>query len=255
MTDPNIQYRELAINPPVISFSSLRNFDWGPVTIPIQTDGTVHSQRANSSFSYLETPVWFLFDDNALISQYDITFRRLEWAVDYVKPFLKPQLVQELGSAADDCEDVDKLMHLRAAIDICQQHEIYCLGSDQQYESTQACIDYIYRKTPMGKVYQWGGDSGKRYFLILAAFSTHKTTMRIQPCADIFISVCNAWNQPSALSAHSSLAMIKYRPNVHCPHVGYAIINAFSSDTNIYHSPSGGGMCIQRDVCASSFLA
>lgn len=106
--------------------------------------------------------MWFLFDnESGLISQYDITFRRLAWANDYVKPFLKPQLVKELGSLADDCNDVDDLMHLRAAIDVCTEHELYCVGAFQQYESTQECIDYIYHKTPMGKVYEWGGDSGE----------------------------------------------------------------------------------------------
>ena len=39
-TNLHIYYRELAINPPLISFSSLRSFNWGPVTIPIQIDGT-----------------------------------------------------------------------------------------------------------------------------------------------------------------------------------------------------------------------
>lgn len=161
----NATITELAINPPVISFSSLRSFDWGPVTIPIQTD------------------VWFLFDNaSGLIAQYDITFRRLEWAWDYIKPFLKPQLAMELGSLADNCDDVDDLMHLRAAIDVCQQHELHCTGPLQQYNSTQACIDYIYRQTPMGKVYQWGGNSAMCRYI-------HK-------------------------------GMIPYRPTVHCPHIG-----------------------------------
>ena len=26
--------------------------------------------------------------------------------------------------------------------------------------------------------------------------------------------------------------MIKYRPDVHCPHIGYVIINVFGSDAN-----------------------
>ena len=49
--------------------------------------------------------------------------------------------------------------------------------------------------------------------------------------------------------------MIKYRPGVHCPHIGYDIIATSSSYTNIHTSPSGGGMCVQRDVCISLFLA
>jgi len=176
----NSTVTELAINPPVISFSTLRNFDWGPVTIPIQID------------------VWFLFNDSGLISQYDITFRRLAWAIDYLKPFLKPQLEAELGTAGKNCSDVDDLMHLRAAIDVCREHETYCVGPYQQYNSTQECIDYIYRQTPMGKVYEWGGNSAMCRYI-------HK-------------------------------GMIKFRPNVHCPHVG----------------PSGGGMCVQRDYIAET---
>ncbi|KAF9652758.1 hypothetical protein BDM02DRAFT_3183436 [Thelephora ganbajun] len=161
----NTTLTELAINPPVISFSSLRNFDWGPVTIPIQID------------------VWFLFDnESGLIAQYDITFRRLAWAIDYLKPFLKPQLVKELGSMADKCKDIDDLMHLRAAIDVCREHEVYCHGALQQYESTQVCIDYIYHKTPLGKIYEWGGDTAMCRYI-------HK-------------------------------GMIKYRPTIHCPHIG-----------------------------------
>jgi len=161
----NATITELAITPPIISFSSLRNFDWGVITIPIQID------------------VWFLFDnDSGLIAQYDITFRRLEWAWDYIKPFLQPQLAEELGSLVNNCSDVDGLIHLRAAIDICQQHELYCTGSLQQYNSTQACIDFIYRQTPFGKVYEWGGDTAMCRYI-------HK-------------------------------ALISYRPTVHCPHIG-----------------------------------
>ena len=110
--------------------------------------------------------MWFLFDsDSGLVAQYDMAFRRLAWAIDYVGPFLKPQLVKELGSIADNQEDVGNLMHLRAAIDVCQEHETYCHGADQQYNSTQECIDYIYHKTSLGQVYEMGGDTGKQISL------------------------------------------------------------------------------------------
>lgn len=124
-----------------------------------------------------------------MISQYDVSFRRLGWAVDYLKAFLKPQLIEELGSIVGDLTDVDELMHLRAAIDICREHEIHCLGADQQYESTQVCIDHIYQNTAMGEVYEWGGDTGEPPFLVLATSNAHKTTTRKQLCADIFIKV------------------------------------------------------------------
>lgn len=76
---------------------------------------------------------------------------------------------------ADGCKDDDDLMHLRAAIDICNVHETYCNGTNQQYESTQACMDYIYQKVPFGKVYEWGGDTGEPPALTLATLSTHET--------------------------------------------------------------------------------
>ena len=140
-------------------------------------------------FSYLETAVWFLFDkESGLIAQYDIGFRRLAWAFDYVKPFLRPLLVKELGSMADGCKDDDDLMHLRASIDICREHETYCHGADQQYESTQACMDYIYQTVPFGKVYEWGGDSGEQ-LLALVTLSAHETILHMQPCADTSIKV------------------------------------------------------------------
>ena len=122
--------------------------------------------------------MWFRFDnESGLIAQYDIAFRRFTWANDYIKPFIKPQLVEELGSLADCPDDVDNLMQLRAAIDVCQEHEVHCVGANQQYESTEVCIDYIYRKTPMGKVYEWGGDSGEPPFLCRrSALSAHEIT-------------------------------------------------------------------------------
>lgn len=255
-TNPRPHHRELAINPPIISFSSLRNFNWGPVTIPIQIDGAKQFRKRSTIFLTL-CVVWFLFDNTSgLIAQYDITFRRLEWAWDYIKPFLQPVLKQELGSLADNCTDVDDLMHLRAAIDVCQQHELYCLGSLQQYNSTQTCIDYVYRQTPLGKVYQWGGNTGERFL--------HPEDVQCSQLLHAYTAMCRYIHKGDSYrrsfasaftsSAHLSSGMIPYRPAVHCPHIGYVNINSFRSHANIRNSPSGGGMCVERNVCiASSF--
>ena len=106
--------------------------------------------------------MWLRFDnESGLIAQYDIAFRRFMWANEYIKQFIKQQLVEELGSLADNPDDVDDLMHLRAAIDVCQGHEVHCVGANQQYGSTEACIDHVYHKIPLGEVYQWGGDNGE----------------------------------------------------------------------------------------------
>lgn len=74
--------------------------------------------------------------------------------------------MEEVGSLADNSTDVDDLIHLRAAIDVCQQHDIYCTDSLQQYDSIQACIDYVHHQIPMGAVYEWGGDTGKQISII-----------------------------------------------------------------------------------------
>lgn len=49
--------------------------------------------------------------------------------------------------------------------------------------------------------------------------------------------------------------MIPYRPNVHCPHVGYVPIQTFYLYTDGKDSPSGGGMCIKRNVSVTLPLA
>ena len=201
----------MAINSPIVSFSSLRNFDWGPIVLPVQIDGRAQSQRTISNLSYPETAAWFLFDnESGLISQYDITFRRLEWVSDYIRPFLKPQLVEELGSLVDNRDDIDDLEHLRAAMDVCREHETYCHGDDQQYESTQACIDFVYRKTPMGKVYEWGGNTGKLNFLNLATFNAYESGLYVQPCVDMFTwvipaAVISIHNQCSSFLSHDQI--------------------------------------------------
>jgi hypothetical protein len=152
----------MAINPPVASFSVIREFDWGPITIPVQIDGQYRTQFAPQSPNpHLCHLVWFLFDNSSgRISQYDITFRRMTWAFDYVLPYLRPALAAEPDLADINPNDIDALVHMRAAIDICNGHQQYCVGDLQQYNSTKECVDYIYRQTPLGKVYQWGGDTG-----------------------------------------------------------------------------------------------
>ncbi|KAJ7113755.1 hypothetical protein C8R46DRAFT_1154709 [Mycena filopes] len=99
-----------------------------------------------------------------------------------VWPKLAKHLIVELGLPADTSDTV--ALQTRAAIDICSTHE-YCLGPNQQYNSTKSCMDFVLHQIPFGE----GGRAG-----------------RTRRSAAIF-------TLPMRVD-------IAFRPSVHCPHVG-----------------------------------
>ncbi|KAF2186537.1 hypothetical protein K469DRAFT_663487 [Zopfia rhizophila CBS 207.26] len=72
---------------------------------------------------------------------------------------------------------------------ICDAHESHCKGGNQQYESRDECMEYLTKNTRLGQSFELGMDT-------LMCRSVHEI-------------------------------MIKFRPDVHCSHVG----------------KDGGGMC------------
>ncbi|KAF8590887.1 hypothetical protein K439DRAFT_1611550 [Ramaria rubella] len=139
----------------------------------------------------LEWNVLFMFNDEGKVIQYEATLVRGSWAFAYIIPKLLPLIAAELGE--DPNTDPVVLVTKRAALDICSAHESYCTGSNAQYNSTEECMDFIMHKRPFGEVWQAGQDTGMCRYM-------HK-------------------------------GMVRYRPQVHCVHIG----------------PSGGDMCNQRD--------
>ncbi|KAJ3785158.1 hypothetical protein GGU10DRAFT_269847, partial [Lentinula aff. detonsa] len=79
-----------------------------------------------------------------------------------------------------------------AEMDVCQMSTQYCTSENQVYASNDACMGFITR-IPFGQPWEGGMDNGWCRYV-------HKN-------------------------------MVKYRPEVHCPHIG----------------PTGGDMCIPRD--------
>ena len=81
----------------------------------------------------------------------------------------------------------------------------------------------------------------------------------------VFVAMCryihkgDAYSQPSTLTpafdAHTPPAMIPRRPAVHCPHIGYVVVSLLNLYVNFGNSPSGGGMCIKRNVRIGFSLA
>ncbi|KAK0221540.1 hypothetical protein IW262DRAFT_912188 [Armillaria fumosa] len=135
-------------------------------------------------------------DTNMTVTSYDATLRRWSQVWDYYIPLLVPKAAEELMAAnttgVDYTNSTDIIVH-RAAADICTEAQTNCLGENQQYESYEQCVQFLTKEVPFGESWSGGENTGFCRYI-------HKN-------------------------------MVKYRPEVHCPHVG----------------PSGGDYCIPRN--------
>ncbi|KAK0441678.1 hypothetical protein EV421DRAFT_636920 [Armillaria borealis] len=137
------------------------------------------------------------FDDETMkVTSYDATLRRWSEFWDYFMPLLVPKATEELMTAnttgVDYSNSTDIIVH-RAAADICTEAQTYCLGENQQYESYEQCVQFLTKEVPFGASWSGGENTGFCRYV-------HKN-------------------------------MVKYRPDIHCPHVG----------------PTGGDYCIPRN--------
>ncbi|KAJ3746207.1 hypothetical protein DFH05DRAFT_1522801 [Lentinula detonsa] len=85
-----------------------------------------------------------------------------------------------------------ELISMKTAMDVCAMSTEYCTDANQVYDSNDACMEFM-TQIPFGNPWEGGMDNGWCRYI-------HKN-------------------------------MVKYRPEVHCPHIG----------------PTGGDMCIARD--------
>ncbi|GFF54192.1 hypothetical protein IFM61606_07185 [Aspergillus udagawae] len=127
---------------------------------------------------------WIEWDAQKKIVQYDATFRWFGFLLDAL---LKAQAAR---MNTTDPAAVQAALTQQLASTICQTHEDYCKGADQQYESKDACIDYLTTKTRFGQAFELGRDT-----LLCREVHEH---------------------------------MVKYRPDIHCAHIG----------------PTGGDYCV-----------
>jgi len=108
--------------------------------------------------------------------------------------------------------------------------------------------------------YRWGGFMRGAATMVSHFFSVCVQCSRNHFAWTAMCRYVHAGNSRRRSSAFTfstdlSLGMVGYRPAVHCPHIGYVTTNIFGYYTNLGNSPSGGGMCIKRDVCISLSLA
>ncbi|KAJ5475588.1 hypothetical protein N7539_007875 [Penicillium diatomitis] len=119
---------------------------------------------------------WIEFDGDGKIAQYDATFRWFEYLLD--------QILESVGmkiNATSPTQTVAYMSDLLAK-SICATHESSCKGANQQYNSTEACYDYLTKSIRFGKSYELG-----RNTLLCREVHEH---------------------------------MVPYRPDVHCSHIG-----------------------------------
>ncbi|KAK0202087.1 hypothetical protein DFS33DRAFT_1047010 [Desarmillaria ectypa] len=146
----------------------------------------------------IQIDVILRFDDETMkVTSYDATLRRWSQAWDYYIPLLVPKVAEELMAAnttgVNYGNSTDIIVH-RAAADICTEAQMYCLGENQQYESYEQCVQFLTKEVPFGASWSGGENTGFCRYV-------HKN-------------------------------MVKYRPDIHCPHVG----------------PTGGDYCSKYHV-------
>ncbi|KAF7367693.1 Secreted protein [Mycena sanguinolenta] len=131
----------------------------------------------------IEPTLWqlkFLFNDEGLVTQYDAILYRSSALFATVLPKVAKAAIKELRLPPHTSDTV--ALQTRAATDVCAGHAAYCTGANKQYKSTEACMDFVLHRIPLGEIWQGG--------------------------------------QNTAMCRYIHTPMLQLRPAVHCPHVG-----------------------------------
>ncbi|ORX90215.1 hypothetical protein K493DRAFT_340174 [Basidiobolus meristosporus CBS 931.73] len=132
----------------------------------------------------VQVDVWLRFNHAGEITQYDAVFRR--WSVGFRSflPKIAPLIADFLKVPMSEVTPatLPGLVQKFLSLGICQSHDKYCLGKDQQYKSNEECLEFLQQKVPLGLPDEMGQDN------VL--------------CRVIHVN------------------MIPYRPDFHCPHIG-----------------------------------
>lgn len=120
--------------------------------------------------------IWNAFNAAGEVAQYDATFRRFEWMIDTLVEVAARSL------NATGPEDAQQRLSSSLAQSICGTAERYCNGTNVQYESMPACMEFLTQELRFGKPYELG-----------------RNTL-----------LCRMVHQN----------MVAYRPDIHCSHIG-----------------------------------
>ncbi|PBK88470.1 hypothetical protein ARMGADRAFT_970953 [Armillaria gallica] len=97
----------------------------------------------------LQVDLWLNFDDDLLISAYDLSIRNFPKAFSFLASVLSDQIAHEMsvGNSTDAASS-------RMAADICTAALEYCTGGNQQYDSYDSCFETLSRNVTMDSLDQ-----------------------------------------------------------------------------------------------------
>lgn len=123
----------------------------------------------------LEVDLWLTFNSDRKISQYDASFRYLAW--EFATVFAAGQAAFHV-----DAPTLQFLCTQKIAASICGIAQTSCMGPNKQYESHDACMDFLTKGIRFGQAFEMGMNT----------------------------LLCRMVHQ----------GMVPLRPDVHCSHIG-----------------------------------
>ncbi|ODO08970.1 hypothetical protein L198_00710 [Cryptococcus wingfieldii CBS 7118] len=134
------KYSALMIQEPYVQASVKFGFYY-PVlntTVPVQID------------------IWFLFNDNLEVQQYDLVLRRAAWAFEDLAPYLTPFMAARLSLPQNTSQPT--ILRSYFTQKICSTALSYCNGTNQQYSSFEDCEEQLGGKD-LGEWFRAGDDN------------------------------------------------------------------------------------------------
>ncbi|TAQ87596.1 hypothetical protein B7494_g4078 [Chlorociboria aeruginascens] len=101
-----------------------------------------------------EVDTWILWNQYGEIEQYDATFRRFQWMMDYMIEAAAPKL------GSNSTTQTVSILTAGLAQSICATAALYCTGSNVQYPDTPTCYNFLTTQIRFGEAYELGPTGG-----------------------------------------------------------------------------------------------
>lgn len=98
----------------------------------------------------VELDFWATFDGYRQMSQYDATFRYLQWQFEHLYEITKVRL------GLNSTEEVQTVAGFKIAESICKTTQQYCTGQHRQYDSVEHCMHFLTSEIRFGQAHELG---------------------------------------------------------------------------------------------------
>ena len=174
-------FAQLALNP---NASTLLGVPMNYTIVHFTANQNIASAATIITFDFVslgivlpvEIDTWNVFNAQGQILEYDATFRWFEYLLDTIIATVGAEI------GATSTEEIIQFFTVALVTNICETHQAYCNGTNQQYANYSACYDFLTTQVRFGEAYELG------------------------------------MNTILCRSIHEN--MVPYRPSVHCPHIG-----------------------------------